>query len=208
MAERPSRPTESNTPKTVKDKKCQYCYRAFTSSSLGRHLDVFIRDKNPKAPDGVHDVEAIRKLRQNITRRQPRAAVARRDTFVSAGTPSTGSWKSPASLGAESPAVMSPLSGLGGRRLSLGTAVTNDGAGRVPGGEFARLVNGDGAGRGLRPAPPQRSVSRQILKQQLDMRHQMQDALDTSRAAELALRELISSLRAAKSVRPLPPFEP
>lgn len=205
MAETPSRPAESNTPKAIKDKECQYCHQAFTSSSLGRHLDVFIREKNPKAPDGVHDVEAIRKLRQNITRRQPRGGAARRGTPASAGTPATKSRKSPASVDTESPAVRSPLSVLGGRKCPPDSGAANHPTDQELDGESARVGDGDGASRGSRPPPAQRSVSRQILKQQLDMRQQIQDALDTSRAAELALRELIGSLRVAKSVARCPP---
>lgn len=61
--------------KTPKDRKCPFCGQAFTSSSLGRHLDLYIKPKNPKPPDGVHDVVEIRKLRGGITRRQPRTSV-------------------------------------------------------------------------------------------------------------------------------------
>ncbi|KAK5091803.1 hypothetical protein LTR70_006333 [Exophiala xenobiotica] len=65
----------SNTkPTAVKDKECPYCHQKFTSSSLGRHLDQFI---NKKKPDGVHDVEGIKKMRAGITRRTVRGG--RRD---------------------------------------------------------------------------------------------------------------------------------
>ena len=53
----------------TKDRRCQYCAQYFTSSSLGRHLDQFLHKKKP---DGVHDVEEIRKLRGGITRRTAR----------------------------------------------------------------------------------------------------------------------------------------
>ena len=59
----------------AKDRPCPYCEKPFTSSSLGRHLDLYIRDKNPKPSDGVHDVERIRKMREKITRRQPRGSI-------------------------------------------------------------------------------------------------------------------------------------
>ena len=66
MAEaEPSSTPRSNTEpqlKAAKDKNCPFCGQAFTSSSLGRHLDLYIRAKNPKAPDGIHIVEEIRKL--------------------------------------------------------------------------------------------------------------------------------------------------
>lgn len=213
MDGRPSGPSEANTAKAVKDKSCPYCHQAFTSSSLGRHLDLYIREKNPKAPDGVHDVESIRKIRQNITRRQPKGAVAaRRATSASVGTPATSSRRTPIPGDADSSTPRSPLSQRGGSQAGIGaaknypfnkhswetTGVINDLAVREA--EGSRDAAGDGPGRTARPEPSQRSVSRQTLKQQLDMRQRMQDAEDKARAAELALRELFGSLRAAKSV--------
>ena len=62
---------------SFKDRKCQYCNQAFTSSSLGRHLDQFLFKKKP---DGVHDVEEIRRIRSGITRRQARTSTGKRDT--------------------------------------------------------------------------------------------------------------------------------
>jgi len=212
----PSRPPEesSTTTKAVKDKTCPYCHQAFTSSSLGRHLDLYIRAKNPKAPDGVHDVDAIRKIRQNITRRQPKGAAARRATSVSVGTAATETQHSPASSSgdAESSATKSPRADRNPRAKAAAaasnypikfrweaTGVINDLAARE--GEVAgRDAEGDAAGRAQKPGPSQRSVSRQTQKQQLEMRQQMQDAQDSARAAELALRELLSSWRAAKFV--------
>ena len=195
MAEAPSRPTPPGTLKAPKDKSCPYCHQAFTSSSLGRHLDLYIKEKNPKAPDGVHDVEAIRKLRCNITRRQPRS-LGRRDTSNSLGTPRTTYKRSPASEYAESSTIKSPLSQRGGGGESAERKhpfSTRD----LEGG---RPSEGDGAAEGSRAVPPQRVVSRQVMKQQLEARQRIQDALDTAKAAELALREMIGSWRAAKSV--------
>lgn len=64
--------SNSKSALATKDRSCPFCGQAFTSSSLGRHLDLYIRPKNPKPADGVHDVDEIRKLRGGITRRQPR----------------------------------------------------------------------------------------------------------------------------------------
>lgn len=55
---------------TSKDRECPFCHVSFTSSSYGRHLDLYIKDRNPKHPDGVHDVHQIRQMRGKITRRQ------------------------------------------------------------------------------------------------------------------------------------------
>lgn len=60
----------------LKDKECPYCHQKFTSSSLGRHLDQFI---SKKKPDGVHDVDEIKKLRAGITRRTARGKKGERD---------------------------------------------------------------------------------------------------------------------------------
>lgn len=73
--------------KAPKDRNCPFCGQAFTSSSLGRHLDLYIKSKNPKPPDGIHNVDEIRKIRGNITRRQPRTSKA---TSVDHGRNSTG----------------------------------------------------------------------------------------------------------------------
>jgi hypothetical protein len=211
MDETPSGTPEPSATKAMKDKSCPFCHQAFTSSSLGRHLDLYIREKNPKAPDGVHDVDSIRKIRQNITRRQPKGAVGRRATSASVGTPASSSRKSPASEDLDSAPARSPLSQKDGSRTKA--AIGSDYPFK-PRWEATGVINGlavrEGAeteGGGIspgatRPGPLQRSASRQTLKQQLDMRQQVQDAEDRSRAAELALLELLSSFRAAKSVSP------
>jgi hypothetical protein len=218
--------TESSTPKTTKDKKCPFCLQAFTSSSLGRHLDLYIKEKNPKPPDGLHDVDQIRKLRGNITRRQPKGSVPRRDTSMSVGTPTAMSKRSPVPDDAESSATRSPMpqpesaqviqatqAAQGGditkREYPFNTpweatGVINDISARDSDGGVAK--EGEGAVGASTPTPsvhsvpPQRIVNRNMMKQQLEARQQVQDALDRARAAELALREMISSWRAAKFV--------
>ncbi|KAL6230471.1 hypothetical protein BDW75DRAFT_222585 [Aspergillus navahoensis] len=67
----------SSKNQALKDRKCQYCNQAFTSSSLGRHLDQFLFKKKP---DGIHDVEEIRRIRSGITRRQARTSTGKRET--------------------------------------------------------------------------------------------------------------------------------
>ncbi|PGH19248.1 hypothetical protein AJ80_04113 [Polytolypa hystricis UAMH7299] len=61
----------------AKDKRCQYCNQMFTSSSLGRHLDQYLFKKRP---DGVHDVEEIKRLRSGITRRTARNSASKRQS--------------------------------------------------------------------------------------------------------------------------------
>lgn len=71
----------------------------------------------------------------------------------------------------------------------------------TPRWELTGVINdlGDGTPDTNKRPGMQRSVSRQMVqKAQFDAKHKLSDAVDTARAAELALRELISSWRAAK----------
>jgi len=218
MAEALSQSADGNTPKAVKDKNCPFCGQAFTSSSLGRHLDLYIKERNPKPPDGRHDVAEIRKLRGNITRRQPRGSLARRATSTPTGTPAASvSRKSPVSDDGESsnfrtPAPRNESAQAEESRASRfpfitpweATGVIND----IPrNGEPRRSEGESPSWLSNVPPQPQRAVSRQMQKVQLDMKQKMQDAMDTARAAELALREVIGSWRAAKYV-PMVPAAP
>ncbi|KAI8962656.1 hypothetical protein F5Y11DRAFT_183567 [Daldinia sp. FL1419] len=198
-AESPGGPKAS----AAKDRNCPYCGQAFTSSSLGRHLDLYIKEKNPKAPDGIHDVEAIRKMRGSITRRQPRGSLARRDTSTP-GTPTASSRKSPAPDSIAKPnaipkegqfVVDNQMPRYPFQPTWEATGVINDIPARN--GELKSNPD-DGSGQDSRRLPMQRAPSRTIQKSQLDARQKLSDAMDTARAAELALRELLSSWRAAK----------
>ncbi|KAI0394876.1 hypothetical protein F5Y17DRAFT_231861 [Xylariaceae sp. FL0594] len=197
----------------VKDRKCPYCGQAFTSSSLGRHLDLYIKEKNPKPPDGIHNVDAIRKMRESITRRQPRNSHSRRDGSHT-GTPST-SKRSPN----PEPVIKPPAIPKEGQFV-----VDNQQTPRFPfqpsweatgvinnipsstgdlasgtGGDWGSAQTSVGQAQGLsRPLNVSQAPSRVAQKVQLDANQKLSDAMDTARAAELALRELLSSMRAAK----------
>ncbi|TQN72176.1 hypothetical protein CSHISOI_03310 [Colletotrichum shisoi] len=188
-----------------KDKNCPYCGQAFTSSSLGRHLDLYIKEKNPKPPDGIHDVDAIKRLRGSITRRQPRGSLGTRNASTPASTPRPTQSKRDATQDAESHqspslpkdgqyAVDSTLSKYPWTPSWEATGVMNN----IPpkNGDVATSTDGEGSqNAGKRP----RQVSKQVMqKAQFDVKHKLADAMDTARAAELALRELLSSWRAAK----------
>jgi cell division protein FtsB len=199
---------ESTTPKVSapKDKNCPFCGQAFTSSSLGRHLDLYIRDKNPKPPDGVHDVDSIKKMRGTITRRQPRGSLGGRQREGSTpsatpkgqfkketSNPDSDSYKSPAIPKDGQYAVDSTLSKYPFAPRWEATGVMND----LP-GKSAWDNDGTGHDGNKRPSM-QRTVSKQMVqKAQFDVKQKLADAMDTARAAELGLRELISSWRAAK----------
>lgn len=200
---------DSGTPKAgaPKDKNCPFCGQAFTSSSLGRHLDLYIKEKNPKPPDGVHDVDAIKKLRGGITRRQARGSLGgRRETSTPIGTPKAPLMKEtslPENDDFQSPVISKNNQLVVDQTMKYAppfqptweaTGVMND----IP---KRGSWEGDAA-----PEPPkrpgmQRTASKQaIQKAQFDVKQKVSDAMDTARAAELALRELLSSWRAAKYV--------
>lgn len=63
---------------------------------------------------------------------------------------------------------------------------------------------GSGGPDATRRTEAQRAFNRHMMKSSLDVKQRVQDALDNARAAELALREIISSWRAAKYVLPGP----
>lgn len=183
----------------AKDKKCPYCDQLFTSSSLGRHLDLFIRDRNPKSSDGVHDVEEIRQTRGNVTRRQPRHSLGgARDSITPTGTPRLGSRKpSLATLSRQSSSSSLPKEGRYAVDSTIGKYPFP-----APRWESTGVMNDIGeqaAESGNKRPGMSRTVSRQAAqKAQLDSKNKLADAMDTARAAELALRELLSSWRAAK----------
>jgi hypothetical protein len=172
-------PPQSDT-KAPKDKNCPFCGQAFTSSSLGRHLDLYIRAKNPKPPDGVHLVDDIKKIRGGITRRQKIKkelhTPAKRESIVSNASPEL---QSPVDDDDISPELTSA-------KLASFKDVSWDGhPPRVLGGKTPDL---------------RRDVSRQLQKADLDQRQKVTDEAETAKATELALRELLRSVKEAKFV--------
>lgn len=210
---------DNNKSHAIKDKACPFCHQQFTSSSLGRHLDLYIKEKNPKPADGLHDIDEIRKLRGGITRRQPRNSASKREhSIMSMGTPSTAEKRSPR-LDSEREKNRSPsmrrFEGFNGqtpvdhhRNSAKLNTFTNRGTWENTGvannttaqwGSDARSWDGEERDSGRRLDNRSRSVSRKILvKTSFEQKQKMIDALDNAKAAELALRELVGSLRAAK----------
>ena len=192
-----------------KDKACPFCHQAFTSSSLGRHLDLYIKEKNPKPADGIHDVDEIRKLRGGITRRQPRNSTSRRDDSTPAGTPGAQERRSPApesEVGGKRPPNLRRESGTGD---AYRHGYVNQASWEATGvmNSIPMTRNGGSAQawdpeerEGLRRQEGRsRSVSKQMLaKTTFEQKQKMIEALDNAKAAELALRELLGSVRAAK----------
>ncbi|MCJ1379643.1 hypothetical protein MMC17_002745 [Xylographa soralifera] len=184
-------------PSASKDRACPYCHTSFTSSSLGRHLDLFIKDKNPKPPDGIHDIEQIRRSRGNITRRQARTSSSKREGSTSSSTKPTPSHdqRSPSAArhytnGDHSdrpPITMIHRAGW------EATGVIND----IP------LTTRDGRYDTRRDQP-----RRLPVKIDMAQRKKSLEERDRGRAAELALKEVLDSVKAANArVTPSAPFE-
>ncbi|KAK6373956.1 hypothetical protein LTS17_007926 [Exophiala oligosperma] len=195
----------------VKDKECQYCHQHFTSSSLGRHLDQFI---SKKKADGIHDVEEIRRLRGGITRRTARGSRKdknnkdRGETISSQASPGPG-------------AISSDLAAAAGSANN-----TNDLNKVPPGGLHATGVitdptTLDSPMSAMPPTPAALTNSPSGVKRSfstyaqdlgsgsINTTNNNNTNSDTARALELALREVLDSLRAAtKHASPTPsPFK-
>lgn len=206
-----------NGHKAIKDRRCEFCGQAFTSSSLGRHLDLYIRPKNPKQPDGVHDVDEILKIRGRITRRQPRSGtkggVEKEDgghsRRGSSGWSSAqkGTTRAEATRIMEASPVASPVSSTAPRDGGMhtvfnsanwqATGVINNLPARAPsrphtttpGGQAQRVQEMRRDTTGGRIERPE-YVAEDMWK--------LQESAEVGRAAEMALREVLGSLEAAR----------
>lgn len=167
----------------VKDRKCQYCNQSFTSSSLGRHLDQFLFKKKP---DGIHDVEEIRRIRSGITRRQARTGSGKRD-----GSPDHAQKKGPSDSFAAPDSSAKPREAPVRMMFNTptwhATGVIND------------IPNPSRALDGPRAVPSQtRSGSLQLPD--YASRGATANNPDTMKALELALREVLDNIKAATCV--------
>lgn len=199
----------------VKDKECSYCHQKFTSSSLGRHLDQFI---NKKKPDGIHNVDEIRRLRGGITRRTARNS-KKQDTAQQAGGPGTSGRPSPAP---QVPYVEGPVPDRlnsyvpGSIQSSINrltwhsTGVITDPASINPSPSSTTTpANLAGAPVGGSPTK-KRSFSAYASDMAPTTSHNASSAsptalADTARALELSLREVLDTLRAASKHVNTPP---
>ncbi|CAG8973102.1 hypothetical protein HYALB_00007579 [Hymenoscyphus albidus] len=193
-----------------KDKACPFCHQKFTSSSLGRHLDLYIKEKNPKPSDGVHDVDEIRKMRGGITRRQPRNSASRREDSTPAGTPSNHDRRSPGGpdsggcspnlrrnddeRGMQSRKTAWKINSAGWETTGVMNVIPN-----LRNGDSVRSWDSEDRDGARKLDNRGRSVSKQMLaKTTFEQKQKMMDALDNAQAAKLALREILGSVRAAK----------
>ena len=177
---------------TPKDRNCPYCNQPFTSSSLGRHLDLYIKHHNPKPPDGIHDVEEIRKARGGVTRRQPRSS-AKRDSSTPGSTAPAAPDPYPRSHESPMSTMRSPMFKVNDR-MGLGapnwqaTGVIND----LPTRKATNLQESSDA----------RREGAYHRRQKIDRQQRLRtaDELDSGLAAELALKEVLWTLKDARYV--------
>ncbi|KAK2743323.1 hypothetical protein FQN55_007520 [Onygenales sp. PD_40] len=172
-------------PATLKDKQCQYCHQPFTSSSLGRHLDQYLFKKKP---DGVHDVEEIRRLRSGITRRTARnSSTGRRES------PDPSSSMTPNSAVKQTAAASSSIEQHGQLQLNGKPAKS--------GGYQVLLNQPTWHATGVMNDIPNTSHVSQLrvpaVSIDYGMRPSDKSGPETTRALELALREVLDNVKAA-----------
>ncbi len=172
-----------------KDKECPYCHQRFTSSSLGRHLDQYLHKKKP---DGIHNVEEIRKQRGGITRRTARHGSSkhdREDSHATRTSPSEARGTPPASVDLLNGAPVGGLKTLLNQANWHSTGVMNQ-------------VDLHNTSQVSTPASIKRPWSAYEVGQRvLDTSGSRTDVApdkDNTRALELALREVLDSLQAAR----------
>ena len=193
-----------------KDRQCPYCHQAFTSSSLGRHLDQFL---NKKKPDGIHNVEEIRRTRSGITRRLARnGAKHESDERTNSPAPSTSNIAPAHEV--ESLNTAPP----GGVRNSINRSIW----------QSTGVINGLPETTSLYPVQAQSlhgstptistpagtkrtwtSFAKEQQREVMGHRGDLGNERDTARALELALREVLESLQAsvAQIAPPPTPFD-
>ena len=188
----PGSTVDSTKTAAPKDRTCPFCNAPFTSSSLGRHLDLYIKEKNPKPPDDVHDVDEIRRLRGNVTRRQARTSSAKREGSTPSSSKPTPirDQRSPSA-----PAFYTNINHVEGGPVRMSI--------NKPGWQVTGVINNIPPPLTETPPPyaKTRTVSRRTsVKEDLSRKQDAMEERDRGRAAELALREVLGSVRAAKYV--------
>ncbi|KAL1983017.1 hypothetical protein VTN96DRAFT_564 [Rasamsonia emersonii] len=188
-------PSVAKTP-AVKDRQCKYCHQAFTSSSLGRHLDQYLFKKKP---DGIHDVEEIRRIRSSITRRQARSSNKRDSPDVAAAK---GHQHDSPGAATQDP---NNRPREGGTRFLFNTPTWHST------GVINDIPDPGASQDGTVSSRLATSQSRAMSTGPLDFasRGSSSNNPDTARALELALREVLDNIKAATArTRPrLSPFD-
>ncbi|KAL9625065.1 MAG: hypothetical protein Q9160_000794 [Pyrenula sp. 1 TL-2023] len=178
-----------------KDRECDYCHQPFTSSSLGRHLDQYV---SKKKPDGIHDVEEIKRARANITRRQPKGTQATKPGYND--EEAVVAKDSPAPLHCSPSAEY--LNGVceTGEIMSINTPIWQS-TGVINGLPDPRIGTPGGTVQAINTPMTLKPNIPSLLNKEPPPEK------ETSRALELALREVLDSIKSA-SVRTAPKPSP
>ena len=181
---------QGKNPAAAKDKECPYCQQRFTSSSLGRHLDQYIFKKRP---DGIHNIEEIRRQRGGITRRTPRQGSSAKHGRAGSQPTRTSSLEARSPPPANIDLLNGKVEGGVGTRLNAltwhSTGVIND--------LDAHKLKGQ-TPLALTPTSTKRSWATYETGQRDAPDSRVEGDKDTVRALELALREVLDSLQAAR----------
>lgn len=188
-----------------KNRACPFCNQLFTSSSLGRHLDLYIKDKNPKAPDGIHDVGQIRKIRSQITRRHARSSTGRRNGSERALSTASGSDGPDSSSKHDTPHLAAPLSQTPTSAVSRLAQTATSNQPHHPQPPPARAGSLDvhklkwQATGVINDLPPRHTDSPRLdIFRDPEHRQRYLEERDNGRAAEMALREVLNEIQAAQ----------
>ncbi|KAL8962482.1 MAG: hypothetical protein Q9183_005150 [Haloplaca sp. 2 TL-2023] len=188
----PGSTADSGKKPAVKNTSCRYCGIPFTTSSLGRHLDLYIRETNPKPPDGVHDIEEIRRLRGGVTRRQAKSSTKRESS-----TPSNS--KSTPLRNHRSPSGALPRNVHSQAHRAARSEINR------AGWQATGVINGlDPVARASPARLLGRAESSRSNKIDITMKEVAMEERDRALAVEYALKDVLGNIRAA-SMRAHPP---
>jgi hypothetical protein len=181
---------QGKNPAAAKDKECPYCHQHFTSSSLGRHLDQYIFKKRP---DGIHNVEEIRRQRGGITRRTPRQGLSAKHDRAGSQPTRTSSLEARSPPPTNIDLLNGKVEGGVGTRLN---ALTWHSTGVINDLDTHKLTSQ--TPRASTPTGTKRSWGTYETGQRDAPDSRVEGDKDTIRALELALREVLDSLQAAR----------
>jgi hypothetical protein len=163
-------------------------------------LDLYIKDKNPKPPDGVHDIDEIRKLRGSITRRSARNSSVKRESL----TPSQAKAMAAAVQNSPSDGASSETTTARTARPSPHETASATTPARAP----FKSVNEVTWQASSLSAMSHEGISRiesrrdsvRRVRTSIENKERVREALEHGRAAELALREVLDSVKVATYV--------
>ena len=185
-----------------KDRKCPYCHVGFTSSSLGRHLDLYIKPKNAKAADGIHNVAEIQRLRGSVTRRRVRNTSGLQSA-KRGGSPLSISAQSSSNVTNEGPPSVPPfpmtMTESYGAAGSKKMVISN--LNRLT-WEVTGVMNDIPSDRRSEPPTPPLKARSELCVSVMPIRpgqHEFCKEAHQETTAEMALKEVLSSVQAANT---------